>query len=125
MWFIPIKVTIMVYIGGFEDIQQSFDVFTIPAQTCVKFMSSLGKMATVCINIWKNIWKMNVADLGRSRVYIADFEIYNEQSQNPEQAVLYMGIRKWHKISKNLRCTEKNIQLLINRNVCFFAATSN
>jgi len=45
--------------------------------------------------MWQNIWKMNVADLGGIRAYIADFEVYDERSQNPEQAVLdiYIGIQ--------------------------------
>jgi nucleotidyltransferase substrate binding protein (TIGR01987 family) len=46
--------------------------------------------------MWQNIWKMNTADLGGKRAYIADFEVYDERSQNPEQAVLdiYIGIKK-------------------------------
>ena len=53
-------------------------------------------MPAVCIDMWQNIWKMNAADLGGQRAYIADFEVYYERSQNPEQAVLdiYIGIQK-------------------------------
>ena len=83
-------------VNHFENIQQGFETLTIPAQTYVKFTSTPGKMPAVCIDMWKNIWKMKAADLGGVRAYIADFEVYDERSQNPEQAALdiYIGIRK-------------------------------
>lgn len=83
-------------VSGFENVPQGFEKLTIPAQTYVKFTSSSGKMPAVCIDMWQNIWKMNAADLGGMRAYIADFEVYDQRSQNPEQAVLdiYIGIQK-------------------------------
>jgi predicted transcriptional regulator YdeE len=83
-------------VDDFENIQQGFETLTIPAGNYVKFTSTPGKMPAVCIDMWQNIWKMNAADLGGQRTYIADFEVYDERSQNPEQAILdiYIGIRK-------------------------------
>lgn len=83
-------------VNDFENIQQGFETLLIPTQTYVKFTSSPGKMPAICIDMWQNIWKMNAADLGGQRSYIADFEVYGERSQNPEQAVLdiYIGIQK-------------------------------
>lgn len=83
-------------VDDFENIQQGFETLTIPAGNYVKFTSTPGKMPAVCIDMWQNIWKMNAADLGGQRAYIADFEVYDERSQNPEQAVLdiYIGIQK-------------------------------
>lgn len=83
-------------VSDFENIQQGFETLTILAQTYVKFTSDPGKMPAVCIDMWQNIWKMNASDLGAERAYIADFEVYDERSHNPEQAVLdiYIGIRK-------------------------------
>ena len=83
-------------VNNFENIQQGFETLTIPAQTYVKFTSDPGKMPAVCIDMWQNIWKMNAADLGGERAYLADFEVYDERSHNPEHAVLdiYMGVRK-------------------------------
>ena len=75
-------------VNDFENIQQGFETLTIPGQTYVKFTSDPGKMPAVCINMWQNIWKMKAADLGGKRAYIADFEVYDERSQNPEHAIL-------------------------------------
>jgi predicted transcriptional regulator YdeE len=83
-------------VNDFENIPQGFEKLTILPQTYVKFTSTPGKMPAVCIDMWQHIWKMNAAGLGGKRAYIADFEVYDERSQNPEQAVLdiYIGIRK-------------------------------
>jgi predicted transcriptional regulator YdeE len=83
-------------VNDFENIQQGFETLTIHEQTYVKFTSDPGKMPAVCINMWQSIWKMKAADLGGERAYIADFEVYDERSQNPEHAVLdiYIGIQK-------------------------------
>ena len=83
-------------VNDFENIQQGFETLTIPAQTYVKFTSDSGKMPNVCIDMWQKIWKMNSSDLGGKRAYIADFEVYDKRSQNPEQTVLdiYIGLEK-------------------------------
>ena len=83
-------------VTSFEEIDKEFETLTIPVQKYAKFTNQPGPMPTVCIDMWQNIWKMNAADLGGQRAYIADFEVYDERSQNPEQAVLdiYIGIQK-------------------------------
>ena len=81
-------------VNDFENIQQGFETLTIPAQTYVKFTSDPGQMPAVCIDMWQKIWKMSLSDLGGKRAYIADFEVYDERSQDPQNAVLdiYIGI---------------------------------
>ena len=79
-------------VDGFKNIQQEFESLTIPAGTYVKFTSTPGKMPAVCIDMWQNIWKMNAAGLGGKRAYIADFEVYDERSKNPEQALSLIHI---------------------------------
>ena len=82
-------------VDDFENIQQEFAMLTIPGQRYARFTSNPGPMPAVCINMWQNIWKMKAADLGGQRAYIADFEVYDQRSQNPQQAVLdiYIGIK--------------------------------
>ena len=83
-------------VDDFENIQQGFETLTIPAGNYVKFTSTPGKMPTVCIDMWQNIWKMNASDLGGERAYIADFEVYDERSSAHNNVTLdiYIGIRK-------------------------------
>lgn len=78
----------------FENIPKDFETLTIPAQTYVKFTSDPGKMPAVVIDMWQNIWGIDATDLGGLRSYVADFEIYDERSQDPERTILdiYIGI---------------------------------
>ncbi len=81
-------------VSSLEDIAPNLSTITIPAQKYVKFTSAPGKMPEVCINMWMDIWQMTSDDLGGMRSYIADFEIYDERSHDPENSVLdiYIGI---------------------------------
>lgn len=79
----------------FGQLVDGLEQLEIPAQTYIKFTSELGTMPAVCINMWQEIWKMNSADLGGDRAYIADFELYDARAQDDQQIVLdiYIGIR--------------------------------
>ena len=83
-------------VTSFEDVGAEFETLTIPMQTYVKFTSNPGKMPTVVIDMWQNIWKMKASDLGGQRAYYADFEVYDERSKDPTNAVLdiYIGIKR-------------------------------
>ncbi len=81
-------------VTAFDNITEGFETLTIPVQKYAKFTNQPGPMPAVCIDMWKAIWKMNDAELGGKRAYIADFEVYDERSVDHAQVVLdiYMGI---------------------------------
>jgi predicted transcriptional regulator YdeE len=83
-------------VSDFDNVREGFETLTVPAQSYIKFTSEPGPMPAVCIHMWKKIWTMTAAELGGKRAYGADFEIYDERSQDPQNAVLdiYIGIRK-------------------------------
>ena len=83
-------------VHSFERIGSEFETLTIPAQTYIKLTSNPGSMPAVVINLWQNIWSMKPSELGGQRAYVADFEIYDERSQDPSNVVLdiYIGINK-------------------------------
>lgn len=60
----------------------------IPEQTYAKFTTEAGSMPMVCINAWQQIWEMTDEELGGTRSYTADFELYDERAINPESSVL-------------------------------------
>ena len=82
-------------VNNFDNVPQQCEILTIPAQTYVKITSEKGPMPTVCIAMWKNIWEMTPSDLGGERSYKADFEIYDERSNDPLNTILdiYIGIK--------------------------------
>lgn len=83
-------------VTAFEDIDEEFETLIIPPQNYVKFTNQPGPMPNVCIQMWQSIWDMNASELGGERAYIADFEVYDERSQDRTNATLdiYIGIRK-------------------------------
>lgn len=83
-------------VSVFENTPQDLITLTIPAQTYVKFTSDPGQMPRVVIEMWQNIWQMGESTLGGPRSYVADFEIYDERSEDSQNTVLdiYIGIKK-------------------------------
>ncbi|HLY68093.1 MAG TPA: GyrI-like domain-containing protein, partial [Puia sp.] len=81
-------------VTSFDKINEGFESLIVPAQQYAKFTNQPGPMPLVCIDMWKNIWKMESADLDGKRAYIADFEIYDERSVDHNNVTLdiYIGI---------------------------------
>ena len=73
----------------------SLATLALPAQRYVKFTSATGPLPGVVIDLWQRIWRMRAEELGGQRAYIADFEVYGVESQNPHHATvdLYLGIK--------------------------------
>ncbi len=83
-------------VTSFEGIDgASFETLTIPAQSYAKFNVGPGQMPQACIEAWQKIWKMKEDDFESARNYIADFEIYDERSADPENCIfdIYIGVK--------------------------------
>ena len=82
-------------VTAFDDGGEDFEKLIIPSQMYVKFTNGPGPMPHVCIHAWQDIWAMDTATLGGSRAYIADFEVYDARSHDPQNVTLdlYIGIR--------------------------------
>lgn len=83
-------------VDSFESINPMFTSLTIPASNYAKFECGPGEMPMVCIDAWKEIWKMSNSDFGGKRTYIADFEIYDERAKDYSNTTLdiYIGIER-------------------------------
>ena len=83
-------------VNDFENISHGLETLSIPSQIYVKLTSEKGQKFAVCIGLWQKIWSMKPDDLGGKRAYIADFEVYDERSLDPNSTVLdiYIGIKK-------------------------------
>ncbi len=82
-------------VTSFDGIDKNLSTLTIPEQKYVKFTNSPGPMPEVCIAMWQETWKMTPEDFGGNRSYIADFEVYDERSLDPQNTILdiYIGIK--------------------------------
>ena len=78
-------------LSDFADIADGFTTLTIPAQNYKKFAVGPGAMPMVCINTWQDIWQNHK----ENRNYVADFEVYDGRSADPNNAELdiYIGMK--------------------------------
>lgn len=82
-------------VDSFENIASDLKTLTIPAQKYIKFTTSKGAMPQIVIDAWAYIWKMTSEELGYARSYIADFEIYDENASDLQNAEIniYIGVK--------------------------------
>ncbi len=81
-------------VSSFAGAAAELEQLTIPAQNYIKFTNGPAPMPDVCISTWQQIWSMSDTDLGGTRSYIADIEVYDQRSYDPLQTTLdiYIGI---------------------------------
>ena len=82
-------------VDSFEGITSHLQQLVIPPSTYQKFTTSYGPMPEVVINAWQHIWQMSPDELGGKRIYVADFEVYDERASDPSKTCLdiYIGIK--------------------------------
>lgn len=69
---------------------------TIPAGKYAVITSAKGPVQNVVPQAWQQIWQMeDHSTLGGNRAYQADYEVYDQRSQNPQdsQVDIYVGLR--------------------------------
>lgn len=73
---------------------ENFQKLIIPAQKYAKFTTTPAPMPEVLISAWESIWSMSQKQLGGTRNYKADFEIYDERASDHQKIVLdvYIGV---------------------------------
>ena len=78
-----------------EDQDTRYASLAIPPTTYRKFTTAQGPLPAVVIDLWQKIWKMQDDELGGSRAFVADFEIWDQRATNPAQGVvdIYLGIK--------------------------------
>lgn len=74
---------------------KGFQKLVIPKQQYAKFTTQPAPMPDVIINAWNEVWKMQPKQLGGSRSYKTDFEVYDERAADHQRIILdlYIGIQ--------------------------------
>jgi predicted transcriptional regulator YdeE len=67
----------------------------IPAGRYAVFTSGRGPITQVVPEIWQRIWSMSPEELGGTRSFKTDFEIYDQRAADPQNAQIdvYVGLR--------------------------------
>lgn len=75
-------------VSSLEKIPEGFEGLTLKGGRYLKYTAK-GKMPDAVVSKWQEIWKN---DDKLDRAYTADFEVYGEKSQDPENAVVDLYI---------------------------------
>jgi predicted transcriptional regulator YdeE len=73
----------------------SLTVKHISAGRYAVFSSNRGPKAKVVPELWQRIWSMSPEELGGTRAFKADYEIYDQRAADPDNAQIdiYVGLR--------------------------------
>jgi predicted transcriptional regulator YdeE len=81
-------------VSSIDEIPEGMVAQRVPEQKRIVFISGLGATSHIGIDLWQKIWVLE--DQNKiTRSYIADYELYDERSQNPEKAqmTIHIGIK--------------------------------
>ena len=86
-------------VTDFGSLPIGFGELTIPTQSYAKFTNGPGPMPQVVREPWFAIWGMSAQELGGTRSYLTDFEIYDERASDHEKIILdiYIGLKSLDK----------------------------
>jgi predicted transcriptional regulator YdeE len=82
-------------VSDFSSLPTGLETLVIPEQSYVKFTNGPGAMPEVVREPWFAIWDMSPEELGGTRAYLTDFEVYDERAADPEKVILdiYIGLK--------------------------------
>jgi len=68
----------------------------VPEARYAVFTSEKGPVWKVVPEVWQNIWSTPASEMGGERAFIADVEVYDDRSADPQNAVaeVWVGIRQ-------------------------------
>lgn len=78
-------------VSSLDDIPEGLTGLHVPATKRAIFLSDFGDLSCIVFNLWQKIWKQeehNEID----RAYKIDYEIYDERSHNPGEALIEIHI---------------------------------
>ena len=78
-----------------ESLPENLTVKHISAGRYAVFSSNKGPKAEVVPELWQRIWSMSPEELGGTRAFKTDYEIYDQRAADPENAQIdvYVGLR--------------------------------
>jgi predicted transcriptional regulator YdeE len=82
-------------ISSTESLPANLRVKHVPAGRYAVFSSGRGPITEVVQEVWQRIWSMSPEELGGTRAFQTDFEIYDQRASDPENAQIdiYVGLR--------------------------------
>lgn len=81
-------------VDSFDNVPHDLETLVIPTQNYIKFTNGPKAMPEVVREPWLAIWQMSPKELGGTRRYAADFEVYDERAADHGNVILdiYIGV---------------------------------
>ncbi|WP_158945444.1 GyrI-like domain-containing protein [Granulicella sp. S190] len=82
-------------VSSIQDVPANFIAKHIPNGRYAVVTSNRGPLKEVVAEAWQRIWAMSPEDLGGTRSFRSDYEIYDQRAADPEKAQIevYVGLR--------------------------------
>jgi predicted transcriptional regulator YdeE len=82
-------------VSSIQNIPAKFVAKYVPRGRYAVVTTSRGPVAKVVPETWERIWAMSASELGGTRSYRADYEVYDQRSADPEKAQIevHVGLR--------------------------------
>jgi predicted transcriptional regulator YdeE len=82
-------------VTSIENIPKNFVAKHVPEGRYAVVTSNRGPVTKVVPETWHRIWSMGPGELGGTRSFRADYEVYDQRSTDPEKAQIevYVGLR--------------------------------
>jgi predicted transcriptional regulator YdeE len=81
-------------VTSFDHVPEGMVTKVIPASTYAVFTTTRGPIPVIIGEAWKEIWKLQPDQLGGTRSFSGDFELYDRRSLDPQnaEADIYIAI---------------------------------
>jgi len=82
-------------VGASAEVPSGMVAKVVPAGRYAVFTSEKGPVEKVVPQVWQKIWSLASSELGGTRAFVADYEVYDARAANPRdaQVVVYLGVR--------------------------------
>ena len=82
-------------VSSVDGLPKNLSFRRIPAGTYAVFTTAQGPVIDVLQAAWKQIWATPPSELGGPRAFLADYEIYDQRSADPDnaQVEIHVGLR--------------------------------
>jgi predicted transcriptional regulator YdeE len=82
-------------VSSTESLPANLTVKHVPQGRYAVFTSDRGNIVQVVQDVWQRIWSLSPEELGGTRAFQTDFEIYDQRAADPENAQIdvYIGLR--------------------------------
>jgi predicted transcriptional regulator YdeE len=82
-------------VSSVENLPAGLTIKDIPGGVYSVVTSNKGPVMQVVPEVWRRIWSMPPAELGGTRAFHTDYEIYDQRASDPErtQIDVYIGLR--------------------------------